>query len=846
MATIPEALSIALQHHQAGRLQAAEQIYRQILTIDPQHVDALHLLGVIAQQAGQHDAAVEYIGAAIRLHGTEAAFHNNLGLAFYRLGRMDEAIASFERAVQLKADFAEAHYNLGIAWHTHGQHTEAIACYQRALQLRPGNAETHYNLGVAWDNRGIASEAIACYQRALQLQPNHAATHNNLGNAWKEQGRLDEATACYRRALHFNPDFAAAHNNLGSIWHARRNLAEAIACYKRALQLCPEHAEVHNNLGLAWHDQGRLGNAISCYERALQLRPDYPEVYNNLGNAWKEQGRLAQAIVAYQRALELKPGYAEAYNNLGNAWKACGKLAQAIDCYQRAVQIKPDFAEAHMNLGRAWSIGERQAESIASFRKALQLQPDYTAARGDLVHALQQICLWEDIGELSRHTIDAVQHEAARSPQDPLSPFSFVALPVPTTAEQQFRCARRWTDERFKSTGPGCDPLAPVARRPPGSRTTIGYLSVDFREHPVASLIAGLFENHNRNRFVIHGYSYGPDDHSPMRRRLVNAFDRFIDLKNSTFAEAAQIIAADGVDILVDLTGHTGSARTQILAMRPAPIQVNFLGYPGTMGAPFMDYILVDEFIVPLHQQPFFSEKLVHLPGCYQVNDSHREISPSTPTRSECGLPEHGFVFCSFNNSYKFTVEIFDVWMTLLQAVPGSVLWLLAGNSLVPGNLRREAEARGVSAQRLVFAARQPGPEHLARHRVADLFLDTFPYNAHTTASDALWAGCPVVTLAGDTFASRVAGSLLRTVGLPELITTSREEYAALALRLARDANALASLRACLQANRSSSRLFDAGRFARSIEQAYATMLKIRASGEAPRAFAVSAIDSGI
>jgi predicted O-linked N-acetylglucosamine transferase (SPINDLY family) len=373
------------------------------------------------------------------------------------------------------------------------------------------------------------------------------------------------------------------------------------------------------------------------------------------------------------------------------------------------------------------------------------------------------------------------------------------------------------------------------------SKISIGYLSGDFHCHATAWLIAELFEKHDRAGFVIFGYSYGPDDRSPMRRRLASAFDRFVDLKDASFMEAAERIAVDGVDILVDLKGYTRENRVQILALRPAPIQVNYLGYPGTMGAPFMDYVLVDDFVVPADQQPFFAEKLVHLPGCYQVNDSRREIAPHTPSRAECGLPEQGFVFCDFNNSYKITPEMFTVWMELLKGVPGSVLWLLEGNRFAPANLRREAEARGVAAQRLVFAPRMPLPEHLARHRLADLFLDTFPVNAHTTASDALWVGCPVLTMAGETFVSRVAGSLLRTIGLTELVTTSLDEYRVMALRLARDAELLAGLRARLEANRKTSRLFDAGRFARGIEQAYLTMWETYASGQPPRAFTVSA-----
>jgi predicted O-linked N-acetylglucosamine transferase (SPINDLY family) len=331
-----------------------------------------------------------------------------------------------------------------------------------------------------------------------------------------------------------------------------------------------------------------------------------------------------------------------------------------------------------------------------------------------------------------------------------------------------------------------------------------------------------------------------PNDGSAIRKRLEKAFDQFVDVQNVSFVEAAQRIQSDGIDILVDLTAYTEMARTQIPAQRPAPVQVNYLGYPGTMGAPFIDYIMVDEFVVPPDQEAFFSEKLARLPGAYQVNDSKREIAAQTPSRRECGLPETGFVFCCFNNSFKITPRMFDIWMRILKAVPGSVLWLLENNPAVPVNLRKEAQARQVSEDRLIFAPRLPLAEHLARHRLADLFLDTLPYNAHTTASDALWAGCPLVTMAGHTFPSRVAASLLRTVGLPELITTSLPEYEELALRLAQDADLLNTLRSRLQTNRKTSRLFDGTRAARAIESAYTTMWETYKAGEPPRSFAVT------
>jgi predicted O-linked N-acetylglucosamine transferase (SPINDLY family) len=378
-------------------------------------------------------------------------------------------------------------------------------------------------------------------------------------------------------------------------------------------------------------------------------------------------------------------------------------------------------------------------------------------------------------------------------------------------------------------------------RRPHASKLRIGYLSADFRAHAVASLSVELFEKHDRERFEVFGYSLGPNDASPMRRRLVDAFDQFVDIHDRSYTDGAKQIAADSIDILVDLTGYTKHARTQILALRPATIQVNYLGYPGTMAAPFVDYVVVDDFVVPPDQQPFFTEKLVYLPGCYQVN-SRREVSPQTPSRASCGLPENAFVFGAFNSSHKISPSVFEVWMEFLKSIPGSVLWLVEKNCLAPANLRRHAEDCGVSPERLIFAPRIASSEHLARHRLIDLFLDTFPYNGHTTTSDALWAGCPVVTIAGATFASRVAGSLLRAVDLPELVTHTLDEYRGLALRLAQDRARLADLRARLEVRRASAALFDSTAFTRNLEAAFTTMYEIHSAGDPPRAFAVGPV----
>jgi protein O-GlcNAc transferase len=835
-------LAIAVQHHQAGRLQAAEQIYRQILEIDPANAQVYYLLGALCQSAGKLNEAAANLQQAVLLNPNQAEALNHLGVVRRQQGKLDEAAACYRRALELKPDYAEAYNNLGAALNLPGKLDEAVVCCRRALDLKPDYAEAHNNLGAALQHQGKLDEAAACYRRALELKPDYAMAHTNLGNTMQLQGKLNEAAACHRRALELKPDYAVAHNSLGAAMQLQGKLDEAAACFRRALELKPDYARAHNNLGAALQLQGKLDEAVTCYRRAAELKPDHAEAHYNLGAALQIQGNPDDAAVCFRRALELKPDYADAHNNLGAALQLQGKLDEAAACYRRAAELKPDYVEAHCNLGNTLQHQGKLDDAAACYRRALEINPNYPAALVALAHQYQHTCQWTCLAPASRQAIDAVIHPPDnRRLIDTGSPFSFQALPTPTTAQQQLQCASQWVQGRLTGVVELGARLRLSQAHVPRSKITLGYLSADFHAHATAHLIAELIEKHDRRRFNVLGYSYGADDHSPMRQRLMKAFDSFVDVRPMSNPEAARNIAADRVNIVIDLKGYTQDCRTAIVALRPAPIQVNYLGYPGTMGAAFMDYILVDDFVVPSDQQPFFTEKLVHLPGCYQVNDSRREISPETPTRAKSALPETGFVFCCFNGSYKITPEVFSVWMELLKEVPGSLLWLLEANRFAPANLRREAEARGVAAQRLVFAPRCPLPEHLARHRLADLFLDTFPVNAHTAASDALWAGCPVLTIAGETFVSRVAGSLLRTLGLPELVTASLKDYQAMALRLARNAELLGEVRARLEANRKTSPLFDAAWFARNLEKAYLTMWEIYASGEKPRAFAVSA-----
>jgi predicted O-linked N-acetylglucosamine transferase (SPINDLY family) len=705
---------------------------------------------------------------------------------------------------------------------------EAVTHYQRALALRPEYVEVHVSLGNVLKAQGKLPEAIAHYQQALAIRPSFAEAYNNLGCMLKETGKLAEAVACYHQALILKPSFAETHNNMGVALAEQGLLGEAIVHYHQALAIRPEYAEACYNLGNALKAQGKLREAETQYRKALKLSPDHAEAHNNLAAILQGQGLLEEAVVHARQALAFKPTDADAYFNLGIILQEQGSLEEAMTLLQQALALNPGHAEAHTHLGLTLQDSGRREEAVLHYQQALALKPGYAEAENQLLHQRQRLCDWEGLEALfDRQRVILREQPSANIPP-------FTILSIPTSPAEQLLCARNWM----------ANCLAPVARRgeglafhfprTPKPRLRVGYLSADFRQHPVATLVVEMFGLHDRTRFEVVGYSYGPEDGSALRKRIVQGCDRFVDIRGNSFQEAARRIYGDGVDILVDLTGYTRWARTQILALRPAPIQVNYLGFLGTMGAEFMDYIITDRFLTPGDQAAFFTEQFVYLPECFLPSDRQRPRAERSPTRPEYGLPEDGFVFCCFNNSYKLTPAVFAVWMRLLRQVPESVLWLFQANPSAGANLRREAAARGVAPERLIFAPHVPLVPYLARFGLADLFLDTLPYNAGATASDALWAGLPVLTCAGATCVSRLAGSLLTAIGLPELITYSLEQYEALALHLALHPKELMELRGRLAKNRLTAPLFDTPRFTRHLERAFELMWERFLKGEPP------------
>ena len=824
--------------------------------------NAWNLLGTIATQKGDYSTAVEKYSRAIQLYPKSSTFHSNLGRVYEKQQRWTDAVECYQKTIELQPNNSQAHFKLGCtflaqnqpadaidsfqrglkiqpdcyqaqaglgnALQQQGRSDEAIACFERALELQPNSYKIHTNLGALYREQGNLNEAIACYQRALQLQPDSHLIHIALGNLYQQTGNLNEAVSSYQRTLQLQPDLFPVHAKLGQLHQLQGNLDEAVASFRHALQLQPDSYQAHSNLGNALRHQGKLDEAIACYRQALQLQPDYQPAQIHLGNTLRQQGKLAEAVAWYQQVLQRHPDSHQAHDDLGSIYQAQGKLAEAVTCCQRALQIQPGYRPAQFNLGQVLRELGKLDKAIEVYRCIIQLQPDCLEALNEYILMRRKICSWDGLSEAEESLVAASQSDRSAVP--------FTILTISDDPAIQLAATKNFSANYI---GQSFSPLW-NGERYAHDRIRLAYLSADFCPHPVASVMAELFERHDRSQFEVMAISFGSEDTSPMRQRLVRGVDRFIDVRQMSYLEAAKLIRNLEIDIAIDLGGYTRGNRAQILAHRPAPIQVNYVGYPATMGANFMDYSLVDPFVAPAEHQPYFTEKLVHLPDCYLGHDSTQAIGDRRPSRAECGLPDDGFVFCSFNSSYKISPAMFDVWMRLLDEVDGSVLWLKQ-NEPAAENLRHEATNRGIDPDRLVFAPRLDElSDHLARYRLADLFLDCFPYNAHSTASDALWAGLPLLTCAGRSFASRVAGSLLHAVGLPELVTHSLEEYEALALKLATHPDVLDEINRKLAQNRQSSPLFDSDRFRHNIEAAYTKMWSLWQQGEQPRAFAVT------
>ncbi len=826
----------ALRCHQLGQLDQAKAIYLKILEKNPNHAEALHLLGLIAHQSGNHLQAVRMISRAILLNPANAIYHYNMGVSLSDMGKKNEAIVSFRHAIERYPRSAEAWYNLANLLKEKGNFKESLECYRKATEAKPGYAAAYFNMGRLLREQKRLGEALDVLNKAVQHRPNHAPSHNSLANTLLELGRFGDAMNSYRKAIDIQPDYAEAWYNMGNAFHQEKHFEDALKCYRQAIAVRPNYADAYNNMGITFGSLNRYSDAISCYRKAIELQPDSAGTYNNLGTVLTDLGRYEESLDCFRKALSINPNYAEAYNNMGNLFRNFTTPADAIAAYRKALEFNPEYVSALNNLGLTLKEFGNSEESAECYAKVLKIIPEEPTAYSSYFYLLQQFCDWKALEQrqtvLERMTREALD-KGGKTAETPFE--NTTRFPDP---HYNFQVAQSWSNamsDVARHSGIRFD----FDKRAKKNKLVVGYLSFDLRHHPVGHLVAGLFGCHDRENVRVIAYSYGPDDKSEYRTRIAEGCDIFRDIRQMSTASAAQQIYDDGVDILVDMMGHTGGNRLEICALRPAPIQVTWLGFPGTTGAKFMDYVITDELVSPMSHEAYYSEKFVYMPHTYQVNDRWQKISDKAFSKADQGLPQDAFVFCSFSQSYKIEPLIFDVWMNLLKQMDNSVLWLIDTSETAKKNLRHAAGERGIDAERLIFAPRLSKDEHLARHRLADLVLDTRIYNGHTTTSDALWAGVPVITLQGNHFASRVSASLLKAIDLPELITYSLKEYERLALRIARNSDELAAIRKKLENHRLTTPLFDTPKFAKNLEQAYIRMMQRFYAGQVPEHFRI-------
>lgn len=712
-----------------------------------------------------------------------------------------------------------------------GRLSEAQAACGQVLAAHPRQFDALQLAGVVALQAGEPERGLGLLEQALAVDDKVAGAHANRGNALLALGRHDEAAAAFDRALALDPANAGWWSQRGRALRAAGRGDEALASLERAVALDPAAPDAWNNRGNALRALQRNDEAIASYDRALALAPGHAQAWSNRARALRDAGRPQEALASYDRAVALRPAHAELWTSRGNALAQLDRVDEAVASYDRALALQPTLAQAWHNRAEVLARADRQEEALASYAQALALEPAQPGLQGGWLLARLRLCDWDGLAaELVR------LQEALAAGRPAAAPFVCAALL--DAPQLLLQVARAHAQANHPQVGPRPAPR----RRSAGERVRVGYFSADFHNHATAWLIAQMLESHDTARFELYGFSFGAARNDEMRRRTAAAFHRFLDVSGSADRDVAQLSRELGIDIAVDLKGYTQHSRTGIFAHGSAPIQVNYLGYPGTMGAGYIDYIVADRVVVPPGSERNFTEQVVRLPHCYQPNDACRAIAGERFTREASGLPASGFVFCCFNAAYKIQPAWFDGWARILGAVEGSVLWLLDGPPAAVRNLRRQAQARGIDPARLVFAPRLPHALHLARLRLADVFLDTLPCNAHTTASDALWAGLPLLTCTGSSFASRVAASLLHTLGLPELVTASAQAYEDAAIALATRPAALAALRERLAAARISSPLFDGRQHARHMEAAYLAMLARLDAGQPPAPLEVPAL----
>ena len=806
----------------------AAAAYRSILAAYPDHWESLNAVAAIALRNGEFEKAVQAYSAVIQRRSDYAEGYYKRANAHNGLGRWEAALADYDDAIALDRKYANAYCNRGAVLERLARWDEALTSYDRAISLDPEDFLSHYNRGSVLKELKRFDEGLASYDRAIALKPDYAEAYVNRGNVLRQLQRYQPAIASYDRAIELAPGLALpylAHSSRGLALAGLKRFSEAVAAFDAAIDLKNDYFEAFYARGHVLQAMRQYDAAVESYDHAIALDPHdrraHP-AYCSRGFALKELKRFQDALASYDQAIALEDSDAEVCTNRAGVLQELGQHEAAIASYDRAIVLNPECVEAHAGRGFALLNCGRHEAALGSFDRAFALQPEMKYLSAFRRYAQMQTCDWRDLAPYLE------QLERRLMKREPVSgPFQVLALL--DSPPLQRLAAEIWVREEC----PPNEVLGAIAARPLADKIRIGYFSADFYNHAVSFLTAGLFETHDRSRFEVIAFALGPKVNDAVRARLERAFDNFIDVGERSDVEVAETARRLGIDIAVDLGGFTTHARPKIFALRAAPIQMSYIGYLGTLGAPYMDYLLADHTLIPDEERQHYSEAIIYLPS-YQVNDSTRAVVERTLARAELGLPAKGFVFSCFNANYKLLPATFASWMRILKRVPGSSLFLYVGAEVAEVNLRKEAESCGVDPRRLIFGQFLLLEEHMARLRSMDLFLDTLPYNAGTTASDALWAGLPVLTCAGRAFASRIAASLLNAIELPELVTSTTEEYEEMAVQLAENPELLQKIKLKLAHNRLKTALFDTRLFTKHLELAYTRVQERHRAGLAP------------
>ena len=736
------------------------------------------------------------------------------GIELHQSGAINEAKLFYEAILQKQSNHFDALQLLASIYGQQNNPQTALQYFDRALQIDQNIASVHNNKGNVLKTLNRFEDALASYDKAISLKDNFAEAHAHRGNVLRELNRFEEALASYDKAISLKGNFAEAYVNRGNALRELKRINEALASYDKAISLKDNFAEAHAHRGNILSELNRFEEALASYDKAISLKGNFAEAYVNRGNVLRELKRINEALASYDSAIALKPNLVEAHCNRGNALRDLKRIEDALTSYDKAISLKNDYAEPRFNRGNLFLELNRYDQALKSFQQTINLKPNYQFLLGITQQTSMYLCDWNQFDEI----LDAIKKTIIERKYS-CTPFSIVGLL--DDPELQKQCSIMYSKIRCPDLSKEIDNFHSNKEKP-----RIAYFSADFHDHATMHLIMDVFRNHDRSKFDFYAFSFGPDTTDLWRAEVKNLFTQFIDVRDKSDQEIAQLAKTLCIDIAIDLKGYTRHSRPKIFSYRAAPIQINYLGYPGTMGSKSIDYIIADKFIIPEESQNFYTEKVLYLPNCYQPNMKKRIVSEKKFSRNDFDLPEDGVIYCSFNNAYKITPNIFEIWIEILKCVDNSVLWLLVTNSTAKENLKVFANSKGIDTSRLIFADSLPIEEHLSRLPLADIFLDTFPCNAHTTASDAIRMGLPLITIAGQSFPSRVAASILKTAHLENLIVNDEKSYKDLAIKLGNNRIELNIVKNQLKTLINTSSLFDPIQYTRDLEYIYSDLLQ--------------------